>query len=74
MPSLNTGMEAVIFVGGVSLGQPAAAIPIAAVAGLAAGIVCGVLIYLFASRTSASCVFSYHSHMSLFLFLRRVVG
>ena len=47
-------MEAVIFVGGVSLGQPAASIPIAAIVGLVCGLVCGFLIYAFASRTSAS--------------------
>ena len=45
-------MEAVIFVGGVSLGQPATSIPIAAIAGLACGLICGFLIYAFASRTS----------------------
>ena len=47
-------MEAVIFVGGVSLGQPAASIPIAAIVGLVCGLVCGYLIYAFASRTSKS--------------------
>jgi high-affinity iron transporter len=45
-------MEAVIFVGGVSLGQPAASIPIAAVVGIICGIVIGFIIYEFASRTS----------------------
>ncbi len=45
-------MEAVIFVGGVSLGQPATSIPIAAIVGLVCGLVCGYLIYAFASRTS----------------------
>lgn len=45
-------MEAVIFVGGVSLGQPASAIPLAAVVGLICGLVCGFVIYSFASRTS----------------------
>ena len=46
-------MEAVIFVGGVSLGQPATSIPIAAIVGLVCGLICGYLIYAFASRTSA---------------------
>lgn len=41
-----------MFVGGVSLGQPATAIPLAAVAGLVCGLICGFLIYSFASRTS----------------------
>ena len=45
-------MEAVIFVGGVSLGQPATSIPIAAIVGLICGLICGYLIYAFASRTS----------------------
>lgn len=45
-------MEAVIFVGGVSLGQPAVAIPIAAIVGLVCGLICGYLIYAFASRTT----------------------
>ncbi|PSS22687.1 hypothetical protein PHLCEN_2v3007 [Hermanssonia centrifuga] len=49
---LREGMEAVIFVGGVSLGQPATSIPIAAIVGLACGIICGFLIYTFASRST----------------------
>ena len=52
-----TGMEAVVFVGGVSLGQPARSIPIAAIVGLVAGIIIGFLIYEFASRTSESFYF-----------------
>ena len=47
-----TGLEAVIFVGGVSLGQPAASIPIAAIVGLVCGLVVGFIIYQFASRSS----------------------
>ncbi|KAH9948018.1 iron permease FTR1 [Amylocystis lapponica] len=49
---LREGMEAVVFVGGVSLGQPAVSIPIAAIAGLCCGLVCGYFIYAFASRTT----------------------
>jgi len=49
---LREGMEAVVFVGGVSLGQPAVSIPIAAIAGLVCGLICGYLIYAFASRTT----------------------
>lgn len=48
------GMEAVIFVGGVSLGQPATSIPIAAIVGIICGIIIGFFIYEFASRTSKS--------------------
>lgn len=46
------GIEAVVFVGGVALGQPAKSIPIAAIVGLACGLVCGYFIYQFASRSS----------------------
>jgi high-affinity iron transporter len=46
------GMEAVIFVGGVSLGQSATSIPIAAIVGLVCGVIIGFFIYEFASRTS----------------------
>ena len=51
---LREGMEAVIFVGGVSLGQSATSIPIASIVGLVCGLVVGFLIYSFASRTSKS--------------------
>ncbi|KAI0702859.1 Ftr1 protein [Cytidiella melzeri] len=49
---LREGMEAVVFVGGVSLGQPATSIPLATVVGLVCGLICGFLIYSFASRTT----------------------
>ncbi|KZS97465.1 Ftr1 protein [Sistotremastrum niveocremeum HHB9708] len=49
---LREGMEAVVFVGGVSLGQQATSIPIAAIVGLICGIVVGYIIYAFASRSS----------------------
>ncbi|KAJ7723384.1 iron permease FTR1 [Mycena metata] len=48
------GMEAVIFVGGVSLGQPATSIPIATIVGLVCGLIIGFIIYTFASRTTLS--------------------
>ena len=50
---LREGMEAVVFVGGVTLGQSATSIPIAAIVGLIAGLICGFFIYAFASRSSA---------------------
>ncbi|KAJ2915160.1 hypothetical protein MD484_g5260, partial [Candolleomyces efflorescens] len=50
---LREGLEAVVFVGGVSLGQPAKSIPIAAIVGIICGLVIGFLIYEFASRTVA---------------------
>ncbi|KXN83070.1 Plasma membrane iron permease [Leucoagaricus sp. SymC.cos] len=49
---MREGLEAVVFVGGVSLGQPATSIPIATIVGLVCGLVCGFLIYGFASRTA----------------------
>ncbi|THV04057.1 iron permease FTR1 [Dendrothele bispora CBS 962.96] len=49
---LREGMEAVVFVGGVSLGQPATSIPIATIVGLICGLIIGFLIYQFASRTT----------------------
>jgi len=49
---LREGMEAVIFVGGVSLGQPATSIPIATIVGLVCGLLVGFFIYSFASRTT----------------------
>jgi high-affinity iron transporter len=49
---LREGIEAVVFVGGVALGQPAKSIPIAAIVGLFCGLVCGFFIYQFASRST----------------------
>ncbi|KAJ2932236.1 hypothetical protein H1R20_g4844, partial [Candolleomyces eurysporus] len=49
---LREGLEAVVFVGGVSLGQPAKSIPIAAIVGIICGLVIGFLIYGFASRAA----------------------
>ncbi|RMZ92182.1 hypothetical protein DV736_g578, partial [Chaetothyriales sp. CBS 134916] len=43
---LREGLEAIVFIGGVSLGLPASSIPLATVCGLLAGIAVGVLIYL----------------------------
>lgn len=49
---LREGLEAVVFVGGVSLGQSASAIPIAAIVGIICGLICGFILYTFASRSS----------------------
>ncbi|KAI0271038.1 Ftr1 protein [Russula aff. rugulosa BPL654] len=49
---LREGLEAVVFVGGVSLGQSASAIPIAAIVGIICGLICGFVIYTFASRAA----------------------
>jgi high-affinity iron transporter len=42
---LREGLEAVVFIGGVSLGVPASAIPVATISGLLAGCLVGYLIY-----------------------------
>nr|XP_031857478.1 uncharacterized protein CI109_007097 [Kwoniella shandongensis]KAA5524550.1 hypothetical protein CI109_007097 [Kwoniella shandongensis] len=42
---LREGLEAIVFVGGVSLGLPAASIPIPVVVGLIAGLIVGYIIY-----------------------------
>ena len=47
---MHSGLEAVVFVGGVSLGQPATSIPIAAIVGILCGLIIGWVIYTFASR------------------------
>lgn len=49
---LREGMEGVIFVGGVAVGQPATSIPIAAIVGIICGLICGFLIYEFSSRSA----------------------
>ena len=48
---LREGLEAIVFVGGVSLGQSAKSIPIAAITGIVCGLICGFIIYTFASRS-----------------------
>lgn len=42
---LREGLEAVVFIGGVSLGVPASAIPIPTITGIIAGFAVGYLIY-----------------------------
>jgi high-affinity iron transporter len=42
---MREGLEAVVFIGGVSLSVPAASIPLAVVTGLAGGVVIGYIIY-----------------------------
>ncbi|KAH7105423.1 iron permease FTR1 [Auriculariales sp. MPI-PUGE-AT-0066] len=49
---LREGLEAVVFVGGVSLGQPAESIPIATIVGIICGLIVGYVIYTFASHTA----------------------
>ena len=56
---MREGLEAVVFVGGVALGQSATAIPLAAIIGLICGLIVGYFIYAFASRASMyiGCVY-----------------
>ncbi|GAA5960997.1 hypothetical protein JCM3765_006496 [Sporobolomyces pararoseus] len=49
---LREGLEAVTFVGGVSLGQPAKSIPLAAIMGILVGFVIGFIIYRFGTRVN----------------------
>ncbi|EGV62449.1 high-affinity iron permease [Yamadazyma tenuis] len=49
---LREGLEAVVFVGGVSLNSPATAFPIPVIAGLIAGIAVGFALYYFGSTFS----------------------
>lgn len=49
---LREGLEAVVFVGGVSLGEPAVAIPIPVIVGIIAGMIVGFIIYRTGSSTT----------------------
>ncbi|CAH6719186.1 plasma membrane iron permease [[Candida] jaroonii] len=49
---LREGLEAVVFVGGVGLNQPATSFPIPVITGLIAGVVVGLLLYYFGSTIS----------------------
>lgn len=51
---LREGLEAVVFVGGVSLGQSAKSIPLAAITGLICGFIVGYLIYASGSKVNLS--------------------
>lgn len=51
---LREGLEAVVFVGGVSLGQSAKSIPLAAICGILVGFIVGYLIYASGSRVNLS--------------------
>jgi high-affinity iron transporter len=42
---LREGLEAVVFVGGVSLSEPASSIPLAVIVGLLCGVLIGYFIY-----------------------------
>lgn len=42
---LREGLEAVVFIGGVGIGQPATAFPLAVITGLACGCLIGFFIY-----------------------------
>ena len=42
---MREGLEAIIFLGGVSVGQPASAFPLAAITGLIAGTIVSYILY-----------------------------
>lgn len=44
---LREGLEAIVFIGGVGLGLPASAFPLAVICGLGAGLAIGYLIYKY---------------------------
>lgn len=50
--TLREGLEAVVFVGGVGLNQPATSFPLPVICGLIAGIAVGFLLYYFGSTVS----------------------
>lgn len=43
--TLREGLEGVVFIGGVSLGLPASSIPLPAIVGLFAGLLCGYIVF-----------------------------
>ncbi|KAF8541071.1 iron permease FTR1/Fip1/EfeU [Trichophaea hybrida] len=49
---LREGLEAIVFVGGVSLSEPASAFPIPAITGLLAGALVGWLVYKWGNKTA----------------------
>lgn len=49
---LREGLEAVVFVGGVGINQPASSFPIPVIVGLIAGIIVGYLLYISGSSVS----------------------
>lgn len=50
--TLREGIEAVVFVGGVGLGQPAQAFPLSVILGLICGLAFGYALYFFSSSVS----------------------
>lgn len=43
--TLREGLEGVVFIGGVSLGLPATSIPLPAIVGIVAGLLCGFIVF-----------------------------
>nr|POE73097.1 plasma membrane iron permease [Quercus suber] len=62
---LREGLEAVVFIGGVGLGLPATAFPLAVICGLLAGILVGYLIYRSDLLTRSENTFT-HTVLGLF--------
>ena len=49
---LREGLEAIVFIGGVGLSQPAKAFPLAVICGVLAGVIIGIIIYKLARHVS----------------------
>jgi FTR1 family protein len=58
---LREGLEAVVFVGGVSLTEPATAFPIPVIVGIICGLLIGYFIYRYASSCYCLMVGEVHS-------------
>lgn len=73
---LREGLEAVVFVGGVSLGQPAKSIPLAAIVGIICGLIIGcpsfnplLLVYMCAYSVALDFIYASSSRVNLTIFL-----
>ncbi|KAL2914215.1 high-affinity iron permease [Polyrhizophydium stewartii] len=74
---LREGLEVVVFIGGVSLGEPASAIPVSAAAGLLAGVVIGLIVHRSGTVMSMHWLFVVFSYVLLMIaagLLARSIG
>jgi len=75
--NLREGLEGVVFIGGVSLSEPVTAVPLAAICGIAGGILLGFFIHFSGSRIALHWFFSVTSCVLFLLaagLLTRSVG
>jgi high-affinity iron transporter len=64
---LREGLEAVVFVGGVALGQSATAIPLAAIIGILCGLIVGFIIYFSSRKINLSAFLIVSTTLLLFI-------